>query len=210
MAETGAGITNLVKQYVTNASTGSALSTIQLVPAGGVNSPALTGQNIKNKSTVWGQDVAGNGGYSSGSTLSTDMGKTGASVTVLDDSGGDAFGAPVRADLVTWLSLNDAVTARGNGAILCAYNGVKLSDIAASGSTMSAADKAKVTNGAYTAWSYQQMYRRNDITSGDALKVYDGLKATIPNNLEAAGIALTDMATGRADDGGTVGPIGDE
>jgi hypothetical protein len=209
LAETGAGITNLVKQYVTIASTGSALTQIQLVPAGGVNSPPLANQLVANASTVWGQDFAGNGGYSSGSTLRTDMGKTGASVTVLDDNGLDAFGGPIRADLVTWLSLNDAVNARGNGAIFCSYNGVKLSGIAASGSTMSADDKAKVTNGAYTAWSYQQMYRRNDITSGDAVAVYDGVKSAIPNNLGAAGIALTDMAAGRSDDGGTVGPIGD-
>jgi hypothetical protein len=205
LAETGAGITNLVKQYVTNTSTGTALTEIQLVPAGGVNSPSLTGQKVNNKSTVWGQDVAGNGGYESGSTLRTDMGKTGESVTVLDETGADAFGEPVRADLVTWLSLNDAVTARGNGAILCSYNGVKLSGIAASGTTMSADDKAKVTNGAYTAWSYQQMYRRNDITSGDALTVYTGLKSAIPSNLGAAGLALTDMAAGRETDGGTVG-----
>jgi hypothetical protein len=206
MAETGVGVTTVIKQYVTNVSTGTALTTIQLVPAGGVNDPALPGQLAANASTVWSQDVAGNGGYSSGSTLRTDMGKTGAAVTVLDESGNDAFGAPVRADLVTWLSLNDAVTARGNGAVICGYNGVKLTDIAAAGSTMSAADKAKVTEGVYTAWSFQQMYRRNDITAGDAKTVYDGIKAAIPANLGAAGIALTDMHVGRPGDGGTVAP----
>jgi hypothetical protein len=206
MAETGVGVTTVIKQYVTNVSTSTALTTIQLVPAGGVNDPALPGQLAANASTVWSQDVAGNGGYSSGSTLRTDMGKTGAAVTVLDELGNDAFGAPVRADLVTWLSLNDAVTARGNGAVICGYNGVKLTDIAAAGSTMSAADKAKVTEGVYTAWSFQQMYRRNDITAGDAKTVYDGIKAAIPANLGAAGIALTDMHVGRPGDGGTVAP----
>jgi hypothetical protein len=150
--------------------------------------------------------VAGNGGYNSGSTLRTDMGKTGAAVTVLDENGTDAFGESVRVDFVTFLSLNDAVTARGNGAIFCAYNGVKLNDIAASGSTMSAADKAKVTEGLYTAWGFQQMYRRNDITSGDAVTVYDGIKAAIPANLGSAGIALTDMHVGRPFDGGVVAP----
>ena len=70
---------------------------------------------------------------------------------------------------------------------------------------MSTADKAKVTGGAYTAWSYQNMYRRNDITSGDALTVYNGLKSAIPSNLGSAGLALTDMAAGRETDGGTVG-----
>lgn len=204
LAETGYGISTLVKQYVTNVSTGSALSTIQLVPAGGVNSPALPGQSAKNASTVWGQNVDGNGGYDSGSTLRTDMGKTGAAVTVLDETGADAFGEPVRADLVTFLSVNDAVTARGNGAVFCSFNGVKLSDIAASGSSMSAADKAKVTSGAYTAWGYENMYRRSDITSGDKKTVYDGLKAAIATNLGSAGITIADMVAGREVDGGTV------
>ncbi len=206
LAESGFGVSKVVKQYVTNQSTSTALTTIQLVPAGGLNTPSLPGQNAANASNVWGQDVAGNGGYSSGSTLRTDMGKTGASVTVLDENGDDAFGAPVRADLVTFLSVNDAATARGNGAVFCAFNGVKLDGVAASGSSLTVADKAKVTNGAYTAWSYQQMYRRNALTSGDAVTVYNGIKADIPNNLAAAGIALGDMAVGRPSDGGTVAP----
>jgi hypothetical protein len=206
LAEVGYGVANTVKQYVTNVSTATELTTIQLVPAGGLNSPALPGQSASNASTVWGQDVDGNGGYNSGSTLRTDMGKTGASVTVLDETGADAFGAPVPVSLVTWLSVNDAVTARNNGAIFCSYNGAKLNDIAASGSTMSAADKAKVTNGVYSAWGYERMYRRNDITSGDAKTVYDGIKAAIPANLGAAGIALTDMNVSRPSDGGTVAP----
>lgn len=199
LAEVGYGISNPVKQYVTTASSSTVLNTIQLVPEGGGTVPA-------NASTVWGQDVAGNGGYSSGSTLRTDMGKTGASVNVLDETGSNSFGGPIRADLVTFLSLNDAVTARNNGAVMCAYNGVKLDDIAVSGSTMSAADKAKVTSGRYTAWGYQQLYRRNDIVSGDAVTVYTGIKNAIPTNLGAAGIPLGDMAVGREVDGGIVAP----
>jgi len=222
MAETGVGITTEIKQYVTVDSSSTALEAIQLVPAGGTNgSPLPVGTDIRayvdggqtvtqlvaNASTVWSQDTDGNGGYSSGSTLRTDMGKTGASgVTVFDAAGANAFGGTVRADLVTWLSLNDAVTARGNGAIFCAYNGVKLDGIAASGSTMSVADKAKVTNGLYTAWGYQQMYRRGDITTGDVVTVYNGIKTNIASNLAAAGIATTDMAVVRSFDGGTVAP----
>jgi hypothetical protein len=229
LAESGYGIANTVQQYVTVASTSSALQAIQLVPAGGTNDSDLVtagiqlpaGSDIKtyndtvatitqsasNASTVWGNDVAGNGGYNSGSTLRTDMGKTGTSgVTVFDETGTDAFGGTVRADLVTWISLNDAVTARANGAVFCAFNGVKLNDIAASGTTMSAADKAKVTEGFYTAWGYEQMYCRNDIYSGDTKTVYDGIKAAIPANLGSAGIALSDMHVGRPVDGGTVAP----
>jgi hypothetical protein len=228
MAETGVGITTEIKQYITVDSSSTALEAIQLVPAGGVNdSDAITsgiqlptGSDIKayvdggqtvtqlvaNASTVWGQNTDGNGGYSSGSTLRTDMGKTGASVRVFDAAGADAFGETVRVDFVTWLSLNDAVTARGNGAIFCGYNGVKLDGIAASGTTMSVADKAKITNGLYTAWGYQQMYRRGDITTGDAVTVYNGIKTNIASNLAAAGIATTDMAVVRSFDGGTVAP----
>ena len=230
MAETGVGITTAIKQYVTVDSSSTALEAIQEVPATGTNDtdsgtagiqlpagsdikayddgPQSITQLAANASTVWGQDFDGNGGYSSGSTLRTDMGKTGTSgVTVFDAAGADAFGETVRADLVTWLSLNDAVTARGNGAIFCGYNGVKLDGIAASGSTMSVADKAKVTNGLYTAWGYQQMYRRGDITTGDAVTVYDGIKNNIGANLAAAGISLSDMtAVSRPNDGGTVAP----
>lgn len=213
LSETGYGVSTPVKQYVTIASTSTALSTIMLVPAGGVydKDPGTAGvqpvgQLAANASTVWGQDVGGNGGYSSGSTLRTDMGKTGLAVTVLDDIAEDSFGVPVRADLVTWLSLNDAVTARASGAVFCGYNGVRLDGIAAAGTTLTADDKAKITQGLYTGWNYQQMYRRNDITTGDVVTVYNGIKTAIGSNLGAAGIALTDMRVSRANDGGTVAP----
>lgn len=230
MAESGYGITSLVKQYLVVDSTSTAVKALQLVPQGGTNDsdPLTAGiqlpngsaikayadtpgnsitQSASNASTVWGQNVAGNGGYNSGSTLRTDMGKTGTSgVTVFDELGEDSFGETVRADLVTFLSLNDAVTARSNGAVFCAFNGVKLNDIAAAGTTMSAADKAKVTEGSYTAWGFQQMYCRNDAYTGDTKTVYDGIKAFIPSNLGAAGIAIPDMHVGRPVDGGTVAP----
>ena len=213
LAETGYGVTNLVKQYVTNVSTSTELTEIQLVPAGGVNDSdpgtagvqPFPGQLVANRSLVWGQDVAGNGGYSSGSTLRSDMAKTGLAVDVRNE-----FGVITETDvpvsLVTFLSLNDAVTAVNGNAKVCAYNGVKLDSIAAGDDTMSAADLAKVTNGSYTAWSYQQMYRRNDLVSGDAVTVYNGIKASIPANLGAAGIPLGDMAVGRELDGGVVTP----
>ncbi len=232
LAETGAGITNPVHQYVPVHSSSTAILALQEVPAGGTNDTdsgtagvqlpsgsdidtyniansgiVATTQSASNASTVWSQDTDGNGGYNSGSTLRTDMGKTGTSVVVFDATGAYFDSAAgIRADLVTWLSVNDAVTARGNGAVFCSYNGVKLTDIAASGTTMSATDKAKVTEGLYTAWGFENMYRRAALTSGDAVTVYDGIKAAIPANLASAGIALTDMHVGRPADGGTVAP----
>jgi hypothetical protein len=224
LAETGYGVTNLVNQYVAIRSSGDELKAIQLVPAGGVNNPLsgnladyhsntgdYTGvggtvtQSANNASTVWSQNLAGNGGYSSGSSLTGDMARTGASVYVFDATGGDAFGIPVRADLVTWLSLSDAATARSGGAIVCGYNGVKLDGFSSNG-TVSAADKAKVTNGLYTAWSYQQMYYRNDITDADTIAVYNGIKNRIGDNLGTAGIPMNDMLAGREVDGGVVAP----
>ena len=233
LAETGYGVASLVNQYVTVASSSTELKAIQLVPAGGVTADADPGtagvqlsadmlafnsanpttqivQSSGNKSIVWGQDVDGNGGYSSGSTLRTDMGKTGASVTVFDPTGADSFGGPVPVELVTFLSIGDAANARGNGAVFCAFNGVKLDGIAASGSSLTVADKAKVAEGAYTAWGFQQMYQRNAITPAqtltDTTAVYNGIKGAIPANLGSAGMTLAEMHVGRPADGGTVAP----
>jgi hypothetical protein len=157
-------------------------------------------------STIWGQDIAGNGGYNSGGTLVGDMGKTGASgVTIFAANGALAFAGTNPVTFVTWLSVNDAVGARDVGAIFCAYNGAKLDGIAVSGPTMTAADLAKVTEGVYTAWGYENMYYRGDITAGsDEEKVHDGIKAFIPTNLASAGVALTSMHVARSSDGGTV------
>ncbi len=209
LVETGYGVANTVKQYVANVASGNVISQIQLVPAGGLNVPPLPGQSASNASTVWGQDIAGNGGYNSGSALRTDMARTTAAVEVLDETGANiagTAGTTIPLSLVTWLSVNDAATARANGAIFCSYNGVKLDGIAASGTDMTTADRAKVHEGSYTAWGFENMYLRNDVTSGDKLTVYNGLKAEIPTNLGAAGITLSTMHVGRPADGGTVAP----
>jgi len=125
-------------------------------------------------------------------------------VTVLDALGADAFGSPINLYLVSWLSLSDAATARTNGAKILGYNGVILSDYATSG-IVSATDKAKITNGAYTAWGYENMYIRNDGYSGDKKTVYDAIKGNLVLSGNA-GIALGDMLVGREVDGGTVAP----
>lgn len=203
LAETGYGITNPVTQYLIKTSDTNSISALQKVPAGGVgggiNDPASA-------STVWAQDVAGNGGYFSGSVLRGHMGKTAANVNVYDVDGTSLLQEGGKADLVTWITISDAATARSAGALFCSFNGVKLDGIAASGTTLSAADKAKVTNGAYTAWGYQQMYARNGSYTGNAKLVYDGIKSSIPANIGTAGIPVADMAVGREEDGGVVAP----
>lgn len=207
LAETGYGIANAVNQYLVGEKTSTTIEAIYRVPAGGtsVGLAAVTPQltlSSKNASTIWGLDQDGNGGYSSGSTLRDDLGRTSTSVNVYD-ADGSVLVTGANVHLVTWLSLGDASPARTAGAVVLGYNGVKLADFATNG-TLSAADTAKVTQGAYTAWSFQQMYRRNDIIGGDKVEVYDNIKDNLV--LGTTGIAATSMNVGRAVDGGVVTP----
>lgn len=228
LTEMGWGAANPVQQYLVVGSTSSSGTTpdrftaVQRVPAGGLNIPvgsALATFDVDpgtagiqapsalatSASTVWGQDVNGNGGAFSGSVLRGHMALKGTGVRVFDTDGSDLYGATVEADLVTWLSLNDAVTARTNGARICAFNGVKLDDIALAGTTMSTADKNKVYYGAYSAWNFQQMVRRMDASSA-TVTLYDQIKNAIPTNLGSAGLTLGSMQVLRALDGGPISP----
>lgn len=206
LAETGYGITNPVNQFMITGGTTDTITTLRKAAAGGVGSGANGVNDSTSASTVWGQDIDGNGGYFSGSVIRGHMAKTAANVTVYDANGTDVLQDGGKADLVTWITISDAATARASGAVFCAFNGVKLDGIAASGTTLSAADKAKVTNGAYTAWGYQQMYARNGSYTGNTKSVYDGIKAAIPANIGTAGIPVADMAVIRPSDGGVVAP----
>ncbi len=216
LAETGFGISNPVNQYTvltTDTPTDQILS-IQRVPAGGANdsNPALAGiqpypgQNVNNRSTVWGQDIDGNGGYVSGSGLATALGFKSANVAVRAADYSVEFTTPLT--LVTWISLNDALAPRNNGAKLLAYDGVRLDDIATAGTTMSATDRAKVTNGSYAAWTYQQLFRRKTPALAPAeAAVIQHIDDNIGANLAAAGIPINEMAVGRAgSDGSTIQP----
>jgi len=205
MAETLAGITTTVNQFLVGGTSGDTITKIYKVPAGGVSAGLtglVTGLGASNASTVWGQDIDGNGGYSSGSTLRGDLARTSTSVTVYDADGSELdSGANIA--LVSWLSTSDANTARTGGAKILGYNGVRLDDYATTG-TLSAIDLRKITNGAYTAWSYQQMYRRNDLISGDKVAVYNGIKTNLV--LGSSGVASTAMNAFRGTDGGVVAP----
>jgi hypothetical protein len=204
LAETGYGITNTVTQYLIKTTSGDTFTALQKVPAGGVGGGI---NDPTSASTVWAQDVVGNGGYFSGSVIRGHMSRTGANVNVYDADGTTLLQEGGKADLVTWITIADAATARAAGAVFCAFNGVRLDGLAASGTTLSVADKAKVTNGAYTAWGYQQMYARNGAYTGSVKTVYDGIKAAFNSTtLGSAGIPVGDMAVGREEDGGVVAP----
>ncbi len=120
LAETGYGVANVVNQYIATVSDASAITTIRRVPAG----------DGANASTLWGNDVAGNGGYASGSSLRTDMGKTSASTRVLDSDNSELLPAGSNIVLLTWLSTGDALSAATAGAKVLGYNGVQITPIA--------------------------------------------------------------------------------
>lgn len=206
MAETMAGITTPVNQFLVGEVSGDNITKIYKVPAGGSNefiNAVVTGAGASNASTVWGQDIDGNGGYSSGSALRADLGRTSTNVTVYDVDGSElATNATIA--LVSFLSASDANSARTNGGKILGYNGIRLDEFATNGIITNTSDIRKITNGLYTAWSFQQMYRRNDIVSGPIVTVYNGIKTNLV--LGNTGLLKSQMAVTRSVDGGVVAP----
>lgn len=226
LSEMGYGAANPVQQYLVLSRTGSGLgntiTALQQVPAGGVNnplSPALqtwvgAGNTLLqapgDASIVWDQDQNGNGGAASGSALVSGLQQFGPSVRVFDGNGNNLFGGALQTDiaLVTWITLNDATvaTAGGNGAIICAFNGVTL-DLNAEKTAMSTEGRNKVINGAYSAWNFVQFYYVEG-ASQDVIDTFEAIKANIENgDLGVAGIPVGDFNVGRAEDGGTINPF---
>lgn len=197
LGEIGYGISKPVNQYISTVSTAGNLTTIRRVPAG----------NGANASTLWGNDVNGNGGYSSSSNNRADMGKTTLNTEVLDSDNSQLI-APgdLQVHLITWMPTNDIFRAIagtvGAQAKLLSFNGVKVTPIATG---FNAVDKAKVAEGEYSAWNYQQLYYRGALAADEAT-VYNTIKAGIPAALGAAGLALTDMHVSRPDDGAPIAP----
>ena len=218
-AETGYGISTLMNQYIVGKASNGAVRDIYLVPQGGTNNAlngaitngglALIGSSA-NVSTVWGQNVNGNGGYASGSGITAAFTNTSPSVNIYDASGELLDTANIA--LVSFLSTGDAKTAMAftnstnSGGITLGYNGVKLSDFATNGGTLSQADKNKITRGAYTAWGYQYFYRLPTITTGAKLTTYNLIFSNVPANLGSAGLPKSQMTVSRLVDGGVVAP----
>lgn len=224
MTETGYGVTKTVQQYLVIGSEGNQITALINVPQGG--SLDITGTDLdgfdaqpgtggiqpvsfpsNSASTVWGQDLPGNGGAFSGSVLRGHLALDGDSVSVFDADGFDLFGSPqANIGLVSYISLNDAITARSGGATLCAYNGVSLAVSDAGNTQMTAADKSKVYEGTYTAWNFQQFYRKTT-ASADTITLYNAIAAAVPTNLGTAGLKNSDMQCARPADGGIINPI---
>lgn len=232
LAETGFGISKPVIQYVVHDRTiAGVIDKIVKVPKGG-------GFNFQNSamsdyaSTIWGNNIAGNGGYSTGGDIRSDLAKTSASAAVWEFVDGLLDGepdgviaadedeqaiAPTKLYLLSWLTYGDARTARGTAlanartAEILGYNGVILSGLAGDnpGQTINAADKALVSSGQYSAWSFQQLYftGANNNTNNN-WKVFQELKTRLnnPSVIGSAGLALSEMRVNRASDGGTIVP----
>jgi hypothetical protein len=201
MAESGLGITTQVVQYVATSSTGTAISVIRKAP-----STATLGAGTF-ASTLWGQDIDGNGGYVSGSALRTDFGKTSASVQVLDADGSELEPAGTDLLLATFLTTSDARNAASNGGKILGWNGHGLTSLQTS-STLSIADRDAIAQGKYTAWSVQQLYYSGSLSADETTfdtAVRTGIPAgLLPSRLN--GIPSSEMAVFRSDDGAPVGP----
>jgi len=231
LAETGFGVSKPVIQYVVHDRSTGTIEKIVKVPKGG----GFNFQNVAKSdyaSTIWSNDANGNGGYSTGGDIRSDLAKTSASAAVWEFTDGLNDGepdniiaadedsqaiAPTKLYLLSWLSTSDARTARGTGmasartAEILGYNGVILSGLAGDspGSTLSAADKALIASGQYAAWSFQQLYYTGAAaTSNPNNVVFNNLKAALNNasTIGSAGLALGEMRVNRAADGGTIVP----
>jgi len=132
------------------------------------------------------------------------MGRKTTATQVLDADGSELLGAgDADLNLVTFLSAGDAAPAVSADARILAYNGEILEGLRDTGN-VTAADEEKITEGVYTAWSYQQMYRLASITSGDEVTVYNGIKNNLV--LGTTGIPVSQMNVSRQLDGGVVAP----
>jgi hypothetical protein len=209
-AETGVGALTKVIQWAPTTAyssnlTISSLSNFTVVPAG-----TQTNGDLDKSFT----DATGNGGYISGGTLSKVL-----ALALTGDLAGS--------NMIGWVGTGDAKNAANKGQIL-SYNGVKLDGIA-SGSggsaTLSTADKNKVRTGAYTAWSYENLFyltsgfEQDGVTAWSTAKkaaivtVYNKLKtdlsagATSESLIGNSGTALDSMLVNRlteSTDGSTV------
>ena len=224
LAETGFGANQPVQQYVGyDRSNTTVLPSILLVPRDGgfgINTTGVLQATPTNRSTLWSQNVNGNGGYVSGGDLRVDFRKTTANTSVLavDDQGQNITNNDIqelvpagKLFLLSWLSTADAAFAsQGNTlAVILGYDGVRLDDLAALGnatnSTLTIADRTKVTTGRYAAWSNQQLlYSPGNAT---VATVFNFISGNVSANIGSAGIPSTEMTgngTSRTADGGII------
>jgi hypothetical protein len=206
LAESKFGYQSLAQQYKALGSSNNTTEFRQW-PAG----------DTGNISNLWNADgegfSEGNGGWGSSSDLRTVMGWTtnGAKVTQMFEgtpidiiTGRQVYG-------ITILTAADAKTAADAGGRALSFNGVS---IAPASAALSEVDQRKIASGAYTLWSFQNLYYKS--LEGDKVTFYERLTAPVGTNgnsihakVESTGngVPLSKMgATNREDDGGKVNP----
>lgn len=196
LAEVGYPIALPIKQYKATVSSG-VINSLRLWPAG----------DGTNASTIWDNDVDGNGGWFSGGSLTTTMGGTSASVTVFEADGAEVSFPAAAVCVLGYQSTSDAATSITNGGRALSYNGFP---VTYNGSALSATTRAAITNGQYTMWGYEQLYSKTAIdtaaTTGVSV-IYNAIKTGCNAlNLANSGIPLSEMTVSRTTDGGTVAP----
>lgn len=210
-AESGFSISALAKQWKPTVSGGStsSISTLQLWPTGDVVAgPPI----VDNRSTVWNVDTDGNGGFSSGGSITASMRAT-SSLVQRKTASGTNLGGQVALTLVGYQSASDAFAsqAAGTPGRLLKYNGADaLTYVTTPSNSLSPGAIASIVQGKYTLWGYENLYSILDLDDSanlDAKNVYDKIKAgCTATNLGLSGVELGLMKVGRSQDGGTVAP----
>ena len=225
LAETGVGAAKPIVQYVAHdRSSTTNIPIILKTAAGG----AFNFQDVATPqyaSTVWGLDQDGNGGHVSSGDVRDDLSKNTTSTAVwefvdTDESGTYEAGedsqvtAAAKLYMISWVTYNDARSARGTGlasaatAQVLGYEGVILSGLAGDSppSNISAADRALVANGRYTAWNFQQLYYV--ASRAGAAAVFSELETRLDNAslIGSAGMPIGEMLVNRTVDGGVILP----
>jgi hypothetical protein len=211
LSEFKVGVGKPVKQYIATSAgvtnTNDVLDSITLIPAGGTGAGVLaTAGGSANASVLWGQStLVGNGGYASSSGIRDHLQRKSPNTVVYDGVSSNSIYTGTLA-LVSWLSTADARTASGGGARVLAYNGVKITPIATSGSYLnsgfSQADYEKITTGLYSAWNFQQFYRWGTLSSAEST-FRTRLRSNMADALgvTANGIPTSALSVDRLDDG---------
>lgn len=234
LAETGYGISKPVQQYVGfDRANSTVLPSILLVPQDG-GFLANTTATATNRSTLWNQNVDGNGGYVSGNDLRADFAKLTENTSVhqlIDDGDGNRTFAEIeelypaaKLFMISWLSTADAATARGTGlelgavnstltylgnssvanAVILGYEGVRYNDLATTGNATLTAADRARATSGQTSAWSNQQLLH---VSGNATlaTAFSIISAAVPGTIGAAGIPTTSMNVGRTVDGGIIG-----
>lgn len=184
LAETKYGIFTPVQQFQITAAS-DAVTELRVWPTG----------------TTGGNDLlAGNGGYTSGGTLSGLLANKSDTGFILRNAAGTQVGGTQPScHIVACVGIADSANTTGGGGARLKYEGVGY-DYDGNNDP----ENDKIRQGQYTLWGYQHML--TGTLDVDQTTARDALVTAIDANVGAAGIASSTMAVFRQEDGGVVGP----